>query len=65
MIKELLVEAKDKLSEWCWNFEGNGDPDSTQFSYCRECGVVEYKSHKPTCAHIERIKRMEKVIDDL
>ena len=58
-----LREAREKLEEWHGQFEcGNFDEDDTVFEYCRECGTVEYRDHKPDCGYILLAQRVDNVL---
>lgn len=57
-LENLLREAHENLREWMFQLDDNASHDSTQFSFCRGCGIVEYRDHRKDCsanALVERI----------
>ena len=58
----ILREAQEHLQESLYEFGTGQDPDSTQFSYCRSCGRVEYKPHTDKCEGIAFLRKVEEAI---
>jgi len=61
-VKKLLEECREKLATWCFALDTSSDPHSTQFGYCVKCYVPEYKPHKPDCAVLELLTKLDKEI---
>jgi hypothetical protein len=54
----LLREAHENLRDWMFQLDDNASHDSTQLSFCRGCGIVEYRDHRKDCSANALVQRI-------
>ena len=52
LAEALVREMLPKRESWHGRMEGFGD-EGTVFEYCRECGTVEWRDHRPGCQYVD------------
>ena len=62
-LAEALRKCRETLVDWHEMIDSsNNDSGDTVFGYCRECGTVEYRDHKPHCAYIKMIAELDALL---
>ncbi len=60
-IKDYFQELRYNVERGFWQLDLHSDPDSTQFSYCVYCHVVEYRDHYDDCRSKEVMESLDKI----